>query len=271
MTNAPVAIGCANITVSVGGATILDDVSIAAGAGEKVGIIGPNGSGKTTLMRVLSGLLSPDDGTATIGDDDASKLPRRDVAKRLAVVEQSGGVPWDLSVRDIIGLGRIPHHPSWRGPGPRDREIIDAAARSTNVEHLLGRRWRELSGGERQRCSIARAFTQETPALILDEPTNHLDIRHRLEVLDLVRSSPTTAVLVLHDLNLAAMFCDRIIVLHGGRVVADGGPQSVLTRDLIESVFGVTAVIGAENGRPTVCFLDPAAARAIGLDTPSIA
>lgn len=244
-----------NLHWSAGGNHIVNDVSLSVSTGETLGIVGPNGSGKTSLLRLLAGLTKPDRGTVFIDGADAASMNRKQMALRMAYVEQLGHTELELKVRDVIALGRVPHQKSWMSPGSTGTEVIDRAAESTGVTHLLNRAWSKLSGGERQRTHIARALAQETPMILLDEPTNHLDISHQLEILRLTRNSEATAVTVLHDLNLAAMFCDRIIVMSGGQVVAEGTPSAVLTEELLHDVFLVHTRITHDDGLPHIRFL----------------
>ncbi|WP_141015039.1 ABC transporter ATP-binding protein [Nocardioides sambongensis] len=233
----------------VGSTAIVDRVSLRPGDGSVVGLLGPNGSGKTSLLRMLAGLRRPTSGRIVLDGADLAGLPRRDLARRVALVEQDVSTDQDPTVREVIDLGRIPHRPAWSGDRAVDRAAVAAAAATTDVADRLDRRYSTLSGGERQRVQIARALAQEPSVLLLDEPTNHLDVRHQLELLALVRRTPVTVVAALHDLNLAATFCDRLLVLAGGRVVADGPPREVLTAELVAEVYGVRArVVEDEAG-----------------------
>ncbi|GAA2050504.1 ABC transporter ATP-binding protein [Williamsia deligens] len=236
-----------------GGAMVLDGVSVEPETGETVGLLGPNGSGKSSLLRLLAGFDRPSAGAVRLGDTDLRGVRRREIARSLAVVAQESGTDVAIRVRDVVALGRLPH----RGPlGPdhaSDRAAVDRALTHAGLVDKADRLWHQLSGGERQRVQIARALAQEPTHLLLDEPTNHLDIRHQLDLLDLVARLPVTAVVALHDLNLAAMFCDHIVVLRAGRVVAAGRPAEVLTSDLIADVYEVTADVVVEaDGTVTV-------------------
>ncbi|MEU0375952.1 ABC transporter ATP-binding protein [Streptomyces cyaneofuscatus] len=240
-----------------GGRLILDGVDITPPPGATVGLIGPNGSGKSTLLRILAGLLAPDTGTVTLDGDPLAALGRRTVARRIAVVDQHAVTQVDLSVLDVVRLGRIPHRRAWSAPDRADEEAVTYALRRTGLTDRAAQSWHTLSGGERQRVQIARALAQQPRELLLDEPTNHLDIQHQLELLALVAELPLTSVIALHDLNLAAMFCDRITVMKAGRVIAGGTPAEVITEELIEDVYGVRAVVTPDgpDGRPSVRFL----------------
>ncbi|WP_432117569.1 ABC transporter ATP-binding protein [Streptomyces sp. bgisy032] len=239
------------------GRLVLDDVVLAPETGSTVGVLGPNGSGKSTLLRLLAGLLAPTAGVVTLDGSPLAGLPRRTVARRLAVVEQQVDTQVELTVLDVVRLGRVPHRRAWTPASADDDRAVRAALERTGLADRAGQRWHTLSGGERQRVQIARALAQEPRELLLDEPTNHLDIHHQLDLLTLVTGLPVTTVVALHDLNLAAMYCDRVVVLRAGRVVAGGTPAEVLTERLIAEVYGVRADVRREGagGRPHVRFL----------------
>ncbi|GHC79667.1 ABC transporter ATP-binding protein [Streptomyces violaceochromogenes] len=239
------------------GHLILDGVALAPETGSTVGVLGPNGSGKSTLLRLLAGLLTPTCGVVTLDGTPLGDLPRRTVARRLAVVEQQSDTQVELTVEDVVRLGRVPHRRAWTPGTDDDDRAVRAALERTGLDERSGRLWHTLSGGERQRVQIARALAQEPRELLLDEPTNHLDIHHQLDLLTLVTGLPVTTVVALHDLNLAATYCDRVVVLCAGRVVAGGTPGDVLTAELIAEVYRVRAAVSREGpeGRPHVRFL----------------
>ncbi|KUO17235.1 ABC transporter ATP-binding protein [Streptomyces dysideae] len=236
---------------------MLDGASLAPEPGSTVGLLGPNGSGKSTLLRLLAGLLAPTAGVVTLDGTPVADLPRRDIARRLAVVEQQADTQIELTALDVVRLGRVPHRRAWTPASAHDDEAVHAALDRTGLTDRAGQPWQTLSGGERQRVQIARALAQEPRELLLDEPTNHLDIHHQLDLLALVTALPVTTVVALHDLNLAAMYCDQVVVLHTGRVVACGAPGDVLTEQLIADVYGVRAAVSKDgpDGRPHVRFL----------------
>ncbi|MFF5897781.1 ABC transporter ATP-binding protein [Streptomyces argenteolus] len=240
-----------------GGRIVLDGVSIAPPPGSTVGLLGPNGSGKTTLLRVMAGVLAPGHGVVTLDGRTLAETGRRGVARRVAVVDQHAVTQVEMNVADVVRLGRIPHRRAWAAPGPEDEDTVREALARTGLADRAGQSWHTLSGGERQRVQIARALAQRPRELLLDEPTNHLDIQHQLELLSLITALPVTAVIALHDLNLAAMFCDRVTVMKDGRVVAGGTPSDVITEELIADVYRVRAVVTPEGpeGRPSVRFL----------------
>ncbi|MCR1785544.1 ABC transporter ATP-binding protein [Nocardioides carbamazepini] len=243
--------------------TILDDVSLDCAPGTVTGLLGPNGSGKTSLLHVMAGLRRPGAGTVRLGPDDVHELRTRVRAQRIAVLEQHSSTSLPLTVRQVVELGRIPHRGRW--PASRDEGAAEVAEamRLSGITHLADRDWHTLSGGERQRVQLARALTQQPAVLMLDEPTNHLDLSHQLDLLAAVRELGLTTLAALHDLDLAAAFCDRLVVLQDGRVAAAGPPEEVLTAELVDRVYGVEATVGRHehSGRLHVVWHDARAAR----------
>ncbi|MEU4309336.1 ABC transporter ATP-binding protein [Streptomyces rochei] len=239
------------------GRLILDGVSLAPRPGSVTGLLGPNGSGKSTLLRLLSGVLAPASGVVTLDGRPLGDWGRRAVARRVAVVEQHADTLVELTVLDVVRLGRIPHRRAWASAGDADEDAVRTALERTGLTDRADRFWHTLSGGERQRVQIARALAQEPRELLLDEPTNHLDVQHQLELLNLIAELPVTSVVALHDLNLAAMYCDQVVVLRQGRVVAAGPPGDTLTESLIADVYGVRAEVTrpGPDDRPHIRFL----------------
>ncbi|WP_374984748.1 ABC transporter ATP-binding protein [Streptomyces fradiae] len=247
-------LAAAGVTRTADGRLILDGVCIAPPPGAVTGLLGPNGSGKSTLLRVLSGVLAPASGVVTLDGTPLGELRRRDVARRVAVVEQQADTLVELTVTDVVRLGRTPHRRAWTPLTAADEQAVRDALERTGLAGHADRTWHTLSGGERQRAQIARALAQEPRELLLDEPTNHLDIQHQHDLLHLVRELEVTSVVALHDLNLAAMYCDHLVILRLGRVVAAGPPRQVLTEELIAAVYGVRAAVTEPDGdgRPHV-------------------
>jgi iron complex transport system ATP-binding protein len=243
-----------------GGVLVVDGVTVRPEPGSTVGLLGPNGSGKSSLLRLLQGMARPDSGAITLDGTELASLRRREVARTVASVNQHADTDVDIVVRDVVRLGRTPHRSVFGsmvgGELARDERVIADALEQVGLAAKADRLWHTLSGGERQRAQIARALAQEPRELLLDEPTNHLDIRHQLELLELVAALPVTAIVALHDLNLAAMFCDTVVVLDQGRVITAGPPADVLTAELIAEVYGVRAHVTRDEhtGRPTVAF-----------------
>ncbi|OGO56722.1 MAG: hypothetical protein A2Z32_01180 [Chloroflexi bacterium RBG_16_69_14] len=231
------------VTVAYRERRALLDITLSIAAGERVALIGPNGAGKSTLLAVATGLLRPAEGRVRLTGEPVEGLDRLDVARRLAVVPGAANLPFATRVEEVVALGRLPHEDPFRGARPADRAAIAAAIERVGVGHLLGRDARELSLGERQLVLIALAVAQSAPVLILDEPTVHLDLRHQVGAMELLvdlnERDGTTIIAVLHDLALAAHFFPRLVLLDGGRIVADGSAAEVLTPDRIREVFGV--------------------------------
>lgn len=243
------------VDVAYGAATVLHGAGLAVLDGEVVGLIGPNGSGKTTLLRTLFRSLTPQRGQVEVGGTPVAELSGRDLARAVAVVVQEGSGELPLTVADAVLLGRTPHLSAFQRPSEADLEIAGDALARVGAEHLAHRALDELSGGERQRVLIARALAQQATHLLLDEPTNHLDIHYQHEVLGLVRTLGVTTTVVLHDLNLAARYCDRLVLLDGGRVAAAGTVDEVLDPRVLEPVYhvGVQRVL-AHDGTPQLLF-----------------
>lgn len=242
------------VTVDIDGARIVTDAAVSAAPGTVVGLIGPNGSGKSTLLRTIYRALRPTAGQIVVGDADVWELSARTVALRTAVVLQDDSPDFEFTVREVVELGRVPHRRALDRRSTDDRIAVDAALARVGADDLAERLIATLSGGERQRVYLARALAQQTPVLILDEPTNHLDILAQIELLDLLTELPATVLVALHDLNLAASYCDTVFVLAGGKVVGHGPPTEVLTPVLIADVYGVAAQVGVNplNGRPVI-------------------
>lgn len=232
-----------NITYAYGLQPVLQGVNLHVKRGEFVGIIGPNGSGKSTFLKMCYRALAPDSGSLLLDGENLRKMPYRKMALKIGVVGQENQIPFDFKVRDIVAMGRNPYKKLFDADTEEDRKIIQEAMEKTGISKLADRNYRQLSGGEKQRVVVARVLAQQTDFLILDEPTNHLDIRYQLSTLDLVRKLGVTVISAIHDLNLAAMFCDRIYLLLGGEIYAEGTPAEVLTGQHIKSVYEVETFI----------------------------
>ena len=237
-----------------GAAPVLRSVSLTARPGRVLGLLGPNGSGKTTALRMLYGSLRPQAGRVWLDGRPLSTLSPREVSQQVAVVVQESDAESMLTVHEMVSLGRLPRLRTFQRAGAGDRAAVAAALDAVGAGHLAPRRFAELSGGERQRVLVARALAQEAEFLLLDEPTNHLDIRYQHEVLHLVRTVATSAVVVLHDLNLAARYCDDLVLLDAGRVVRAGKPEEVLEPDLVAEVYGIGATRADAGGHPQLLF-----------------
>jgi iron complex transport system ATP-binding protein len=229
------------VSFAYDGRPVLDGISVDIAAGERVGLLGPNGAGKTTLLRLLSGTLAPAAGSVMVKGKPLVSTPRLEVAHEIAVVPQEFVVPFAFTVQEIVEMGRMPYVGMLRGLRSNDRRAVQHAIELTDTSKLAGRIFNELSGGERQRAIIAMALAQEPQILLLDEPTRQLDITRQAEILDLItglnRSRTLTVIAAIHDLNLAARYFDRLVLLRAGSVLADGTPNTVLRRDLIELTY----------------------------------
>ncbi|MGY6563726.1 MAG: ABC transporter ATP-binding protein [Halomonadaceae bacterium] len=246
-----------NLVWKIGTKTVIDGISFEAEPGKMLGLLGPNGSGKTSLLRLLARLKRPYAGRVMLDDRDLSKFRRRAIAQRVAFIEQHATTNANLKVEDVVKLGRFPHRSMFSGWSREDDEAVGEALERTGMSAKRHDAWQSLSGGEKQRTHLARALAQSPKELILDEPTNHLDVQHQIGLLRLVSSLPITSIIALHDLNHAAMFCDRLIVMQAGKIVAAGVPEEVLTRDLLRDVFLVEAHVetSPHHARPHIHFL----------------
>ncbi len=246
------------LQVSYGADPVVNGVDLALPAGEITAIIGPNGCGKSTLLRAFARLLAPLAGVVLLDGTDVHRRPAREFARELGLLPQGATCPDGLTVEDLVARGRYPHRGRWRPWSARDQQQVDAALEQTTMGDLRDQLVDELSGGQRQRAWIAMALAQDTPTMLLDEPTTYLDLAHQIEVLDLLvrlnRERGRTIVLVLHDLNEAARYSDRIIAMRDGRIAADGPPAEVLTAGTVERVFGLHCQIleDPETGAPLV-------------------
>ncbi len=237
------ALRATGLLVEAGGRAIVDVAALDVPAGSRVALVGPNGAGKSTLLRCLTGVLEPRRGAVALDGEPILKVDRRRLARTIAVVPELATLPFEMRVEELVALGRLPHDPPLTGLRPADRKAIDSAIERVGIAGLRDRDVRDLSMGERQLAFIAVALAQAAPILVLDEPTAHLDIRHQVEVMrllvDLHERDGTTIIAVLHDLRLAAHFFDRVVVMSGGRKVADGPPTETLDDARIRDVFGV--------------------------------
>jgi iron complex transport system ATP-binding protein len=236
----------------------LKGVSLSVATGEVVGLVGPNGSGKTTLIRAITGSLKPSAGRIELGSEDVDRLSQVERARRVAVVPQNAMLPDAFSALEVVLMGRTPHLRLLQNETPHDIQAARQAMEQTSTWDLADRVMGELSGGERQRVVLARALAQETLLLLLDEPTAHLDIGHQGATLGLVRrlcvNEGKGVLAVVHDLTLAAQYCDRLVLLKDGEVAAEGDCESTLRQDVLERVYGARVSVFAhpETGRPVV-------------------
>ena len=245
-----------DVSWEVDGRSIIQDVEMHASDGEFIGVVGPNGSGKSTLLRCVYKALKPAAGFISLDDEDIKQMSAKEAARKTAVVLQEMTTDFDFTVDEMVAMGRTPHKGLFERDIDTDFEIIEKALKRVGMKEFADRYFNTLSGGEKQRVLIARCLAQQTKFLVLDEPTHHLDIRYQLEILDLVKGLGVTTVAALHDLNLAAAYCDRIYVVQEGKIVESGNPVEVLVPELIKNVFGVGSVVDVNpfTGTPRITF-----------------
>ncbi|WP_366657556.1 ABC transporter ATP-binding protein [Fodinicurvata sp. EGI_FJ10296] len=249
-----------NISIDIDGQRIVDAVDLDVESGTFVGLVGPNGSGKSSLLRTIYRVLKPRTGRVTVDGEDIWALSARETAQRVAVVAQERMGEFDFTVGELVLMGRHPHQGMFDSDTAEDQQIVDRCLDLVSMHDRRHRQFMSLSGGEKQRVLMARALAQRARFMVLDEPTNHLDIRYQLDLLGLIRRLDVTALAALHDLNLAARYCDRIVMLSDGRVVAAGTPTEVLTAERIAEVYEVGAdVIAGGDGVPQIRFFPLAA------------
>ncbi|HJB36302.1 MAG TPA: heme ABC transporter ATP-binding protein [Candidatus Blautia merdipullorum] len=240
-------ISAKDIHLSYGAREILKGVDIHSENGEFVGLIGPNGSGKSTLLKCIYRILKPNAGQIFLDEEELKAMSIKKSARKMGVVAQHNYYNFEFTVREVVMMGRAPHKKALERDNAKDYEIVEEALKTVGMEGFAQRSFSTLSGGEQQRVILARALAQQTPCLILDEPTNHLDITHQLQLMRIVKNLSATVISAIHDLNIAAMFCDRIYALKEGRIIAQGTPREVLTEDFIRQVYQVDAEIAKDS------------------------
>lgn len=243
-----------DVTVTMGGQDVVRRASLVVEPGEVIGLLGPNGSGKSSLLRTLYRAVRPRMGAVRIGGEDLRTLSGRAAARAVAVMLQDPPTDFDLTVEETVLLGRAPHHASFGRDTAEDLCVVAEAMHRAGIADLGDRMVATLSGGQRQRVMLARALAQASPVLVLDEPSNHLDISHQHELMGTVRGLGRTVIAALHDLNLASQYCDRVVILSAGSIVAAGPPATILGPDLIRTVFDVDVRILGEPAAPVFAF-----------------
>ena len=231
-----VKINTEDLHLSYGAQEILKGISIQSKEKEFIGLIGPNGSGKSTLLKCIYRTLKPDQGAVYLDGEELSTIRVKDSARKLAVVAQHNHYNFEFTVQEIVMMGRSPHKKALERDNAGDHAIVKEALQAVGMSEFADRSFSTLSGGEQQRVILARALAQQTPCLILDEPTNHLDITHQLQLMRIVKERNVTVISAVHDLNIAAMFCDRIYALKDGRIAGEGTPESLLTPEFIRKI-----------------------------------
>lgn len=222
---------------------ILHNINLEIVENKFIGIIGPNGSGKSTFLKTISRALSPEKGTIYLDGNEITHLSYKKTAKLMACLAQEHDIPFHFQVKDLVMMGRYPYKKLLETETSQDEEIVEEAIRQVGIEKLTTKNFYHLSGGEKQRVLIARMLAQKSEFLILDEPTNHLDIHHQLELFDFLKELKTTIISAVHDLNIAAMYCDYLYVFQEGEIVASGTPENILTTQLLADIFKISAEV----------------------------
>lgn len=232
-----------NITASIAGKTIIKDISLQVAAGKFVGILGPNGCGKSTLLKSIYKVMKPTSGSVFLNDIDVLKSKPKIIAQNMSVVGQFNELDFDFTVYEMVLMGRMPYKKMMANNSDEDYAIVDNALAKVNLSEYATRSYSTLSGGEKQRVILARAIAQEPKFLVLDEPTNHLDIKFQLQILAIIASLKIGTLAALHDLTLAAMYCDYLYIMKQGEIVAHGEPEKILTKELIKDVYDVACEV----------------------------
>ena len=227
----------------LGGNHILKDVSLNTSGNSFIGVIGPNGSGRSTLLKCIYRVLKPSAGEICLDEKPLHSIPIRESAKLVSVVAQHNYYNFEFSVEEVVLMGRTPYKKALERDNAQDYQIVQESLEQVGMSDFASRAFSTLSGGEQQRVILARALAQQTPCLILDEPTNHLDIKFQLQLMDIVKNLNRTVISAIHDLNIAAMYCDWIFVMKQGKIYSQGVPESILTPDLIREVYEVDAEV----------------------------
>ena len=249
-----------NISYKAGAVEICKNMSLNIEEGVFYGIIGPNGSGKSTLLKQICRVLKPTYGKIMLNGIDINSLSYKETAKQLGVLLQENSLDFDYSVKEMILMGRAPYHSGLKRETPEDQEIINQCLKKVGMSKEINRSFVTLSGGEKQRVLLARALAQQARILLLDEPTNNLDIGYQYQMFEFLHALPLTIFMIIHDLNLASIFCDMLVVIDNGKIIASGTPRQVITEHLLRDVFSVEARVeqNDESGKPYIKFLHSA-------------
>lgn len=245
-----------NITYSINSKLIVDGIDLGIEKGAFVGLVGPNGCGKSTLLKNIYKVYTPDEGSVYIDGRDISQLSNREAAREMSVMQQENVVEFDMTVYDMVMLGRFAHQKMFGNDMNRERQIVEDAIEEVGLSGYEKRSFLSLSGGEKQRTLMARALVQQAELIILDEPTNHLDIGYQYQIMSILKSQNLTVFSSIHDLNIAACYCDRVVLMKAGKIVDIGTPWETLTTGKIKLLFGVEAQITTNNvtSRPNIVF-----------------
>ncbi|WP_196599768.1 ABC transporter ATP-binding protein [Pectinatus frisingensis] len=246
-----------DVSLQITDKKILENISLTMASKKFVGIVGPNGSGKSTLLKCIYRVLKPDIGSIYFDGQDIRDMSLKESALKIGVVAQHNSYTFDFFVEDIVLLGRTPHKNLLEFDNTDDYKIMKTALKTVGLDGFEKRKFSTLSGGERQRVILARALAQQTPCLIMDEPTNYLDIKYQMQIMEIVKKQQFTVLSAIHDLNIASLYCDRIIALKSGKIVGDNIPEKLLTTEFIRYLYDVnTAVqINKQSGKLNITYI----------------
>ena len=242
------------LTYEIGGTRILKDITFDVEENTFVGVIGPNGSGKSTMLKSIYGVNKPSGGNIYFEGEDLLKISSKDRAKKIAVLAQESGGQFDFSVQQVVEMGRYPHKNTLESYSKHDLEIVDRVLYEMKLDNYRERSFNTLSGGEKQRVLIARLLVQESKFIILDEPTNHLDIGHQIEIMNIIKKMGVTVLSAIHDMNMAAIYCDKLVIMKKGEVITQGSVEETLTSEMLKDLFNVDAEIHDLKGRKHVIY-----------------
>lgn len=244
-----------NISFGIGNTKILKDISFEVEENSFVGIIGPNGSGKSTTLKSIYGVNKPNGGEIFFEGENLLKMSGRERAKKIAVLAQESGGQFDFTVGQVVEMGRYPHKKTLENYSKEDEEIINQVMEQMKLQDYKDRNFNTLSGGEKQRVLIARLLIQQSDFIILDEPTNHLDIGHQIDIMNTIKGMGVTVLAAIHDMNMAALYCDKVILMKSGEVLQHGTVEEVLTHSMLKKLFNVNAEIHDFNGRKQIVYI----------------
>ena len=243
-----------NLSFEIGKTKILKNISFGIEENSFVGVIGPNGSGKSTMLKSIYGVNKPSGGDIYFEGENLLKISGKERAKKIAVLAQESSGQFDFSVQQVVEMGRYPHKNALENYSKQDLEIVDKVLKEMKLEDYKERSFNTLSGGEKQRVLISRLLVQESKFIILDEPTNHLDIGHQIEIMNVISKMGVTVLAAIHDMNMAAIYCDKLVVMKKGEILCQGKTEEVLTPELLRTLFNVDAEIHQINGRRQVVY-----------------
>ena len=243
-----------NLTYDIGGTRILKGITFDVEENTFVGVIGPNGSGKSTMLKSIYGVNRPSGGNIYFEGENLLEVSGKDRANKIAVLAQESGGQFDFSVQQVVEMGRYPHKDTLENYSKHDLEIVDRVLREMKLDNYRERSFNTLSGGEKQRVLIARLLVQESKFIILDEPTNHLDIGYQIEIMNIIKKMGVTVLSAIHDMNMAAIYCDKLVIMKNGEVVTQGSVEETLTSEMLKNLFNVDAEIHDLKGRKHVIY-----------------